>query len=100
MAPVAAEGAPEAAFTVSAARPNPVRTGGIARLALSLDRPGAVAATLVDGVGRTVRRLAEADRAAGDSPLDVSTEGLAPGIYLVVVDGPGGRRTQPVIVAR
>jgi hypothetical protein len=100
VAPVAAEGAPEAAFTVGAARPNPVRAGGTARLALSLDRPGAVAVTLVDGVGRSVRRLAEVDRAAGGASLDVSTEGLASGIYFVVVDGPGGRQAQPVTVAR
>ncbi|PAP76667.1 choice-of-anchor V domain-containing protein [Rubrivirga marina] len=98
--PVAAEGGPEAAFAVGAARPNPVRRGAAARLALSLDRPGPVAATLVDGLGRTVRQVAEAERAAGASVLAVSAAGLAPGTYFVVVDGPGGRRTQPLVVIR
>ncbi len=98
--PVAAEGGPAAAFAVGPPRPSPVRGGGAARPTLSLDRPGPVAATLVDGLGRTVRRVAEADRAAGASALTVSTRGLAPGTYFVVVDGPGGRRTQPLVVAR
>ena len=98
--PVASEAVPEAAFAVAPPRPNPVRGGGSARLALSLDRPGLVSAVLVNGLGRTIRSLTEADRAAGASGLTVPTRGLAPGTYFVVVDGPGGRRTQPLVVSR
>ena len=93
---VASAPAPEAAFRVGAPRPNPVPRGRVARLELSLDRPGAVSAVLVDGLGRTVRPLRAAR--AGVSALDVPTAGLATGTYFVVVDGPGGRRTQPVVV--
>ena len=93
---VASAPTPEAAFRVGAPRPNPVPRGRVARLELSLDRPGAVSAVLVDGLGRTVRPLRAAR--AGVSALDVPTAGLATGTYFVVVDGPGGRRTQPVVV--
>ena len=95
---VASAPAPEAAFSVGAPRPHPVPRGRAARLELSLERPGAVSAVLVDGLGRALRTLLSADRAAGTSSLDVPTAGLAPGTYFVVVDGPGGRRTRPVVV--
>lgn len=97
---VAAEASPEAAFEVSAPRPNPVRRGGVARLTLTQARAGVVTATLVDGLGRTVRRLATGERVTGRSVLSVPTAGLAAGTYFVAVDGPGGRRMQPVVVAR
>ena len=100
VAPVAEEARPEVAFTASAPRPNPIRSGGVAVLDLSLRQPGAVSVRLVDGVGRTVRLIAQAERGAGATPVTVPTYGLAAGTYFVVVEGPGGRRTVPLAVAR
>ena len=100
VAPVAGEPRPEAAFSVSAPRPNPVPAGAVAVLDLSLRQPGAVAVRLVDGLGRTVREVAQGARGPGATPVAVPTGGLAPGVYFVVVEGPGGRRTVPLAVAR
>lgn len=84
-------GAP--AFDVGGPHPNPAR-GGIVRLAV-VGADG-VAARLVDGRGRVVRDLGTSRAGA----LTVSTAGLAPGLYFVVASGPGGRRTQPLVIAR
>ena len=99
VAPVAQEPSPEALFAVSAPRPNPVRAGDVAVLDVQLGRPGPVAVRLVDGLGRTVREVGRSER-AGATPVTVSTAGLAAGLYFVVVEGPGGRRTVPLAVAR
>lgn len=90
---------PEVAFSVGDPRPNPVRAGRVAVLDLALREPGPVSVRVVDGVGRTVRHLAAA-RSTGQTPVTVPTGGLAPGTYFVVVEGPGGRRTLPLAVAR
>ena len=100
IAPTPREERPDLAFSVGAPRPNPVRAGGVAVVDLSLRRPGAVAVRVVDGLGRTVRTVAQAARAAGDTPVTVPTAGLAAGTYFVVVEGPGGRRAVPLAVAR
>ena len=100
VAPVAEEPRPEASFSVSAPRPNPVRSGQVAVLDLRLRQPGAVSVRLVDGVGRTVRQLAHVRRGAGATPVTVPTDGLAAGTYFVVVEGPGGRRAVPLAVGR
>ena len=91
-------GPAEAAFELSAPRPNPARS--YASAVLSLPRAATVAARLVDGRGRTVRELARAERRAGEQPLAFSVERLAAGTYFLVVEGGGARRTQPVVVAR
>lgn len=91
--------APEAdAFSLGAPRPNP--TYGPAVLDLHLPTPGRVVVRVVDGVGRTVRHVATGDWGAGGHAVRVPTEGLAPGTYFVVADGPGGRRAQPLVVVR
>ncbi len=100
VSPVAQEARPDLAFSVSAPHPNPVRAGTTSVLDLSLRQPGAVSVRVVDGVGRTVRRVARAERGAGATPVTIPTEGLAPGTYFVVVEGPGGRRTVALSVAR
>ena len=100
VAPVADAPRPNAAFEVGAPHPHPVRAGEAVRLDVVLDRPGGVAVRLADGLGRTVRQLADGARAAGPQTVRVETDGLAPGTYFVVVDGPGGRRSRPFIVVR
>ena len=96
----AQESRPELAFSVSAPYPNPVRRGAVSVLDLTLREPGDVSVRVVDGLGRTVRRVARAGRSVGSTPVTVPTDGLAPGTYFVVVEGPGGRQTVPLAVAR
>ncbi len=95
---VASTPAPVVAFELGAPMPNPAR--GRTRLPLQLDRPGPVTVTVVDGQGRQVRTVERRDRPAGASVVDVPTDGLAAGAYVVVVDAPGGRRTQRLVVVR
>ncbi len=98
--PTAEEARPEAAFALGAPHPNPARAGALVRLALDLRQPGAVDARLVDGTGREVRTLTREGATAAGHDLAVPTAGLAAGTYFVVVDGPGGRRVQPLQVVR
>ena len=100
VAATAAAPRPEAAFALGDPRPHPARAGQPVRLGLDLDAPGPVAVRLADGLGRTVREVARGDRAAGPGVVSVVTDGLAPGTYFVVVEGPGGRRTRPLVVVR
>jgi len=91
---------PEAAFDLGVPRPSPARAGARVRLDLSLRQSGRVRVRVVDGVGRDVRTVMDAVRPTGEGDVEVPTAGLAPGTYFVVVDGPGGRRVQPLTVVR
>ena len=55
---------------------------------------------IVDGRGRTVRTVGSAPRGAGETPLLVRTDGLAPGLYFVVAEAGALRSIQPLTVAR
>ena len=96
--PVATATAPGAAFAVGEARPQPVAAGAPARLDVRLDRAGPVSVRLVDGLGRAVSAVWDGARPAGAFAPEISTGGLAAGVYFVVVDGPGGRRARPLVV--
>lgn len=98
--PVVSEPAPAAAFSVGDPSPHPVRAGRTARLAVGLEAPGSVTVRLVDGAGRVVREVLRGDRPAGPLEVTVGTGGLATGLYFVVVEGPGGRASRPLVVAR
>ena len=97
----AADGGPGAAeaLGLSAPHPNPVRAGATV-LRLTLAAAADVRVRIVDGRGRTVRRVADERRGAGESAVTVRTAGLAPGLYFVVVETPAGRAVQPVSVVR
>jgi hypothetical protein len=96
---VAAEAGPEAAAVrLGPIAPNPVR--GTATAALTLDRPARVRARLLDVQGRTVRTVAEGERAAGASSLRVETAGLAAGAYVLEVEAAGTRVVRSLTVAR
>ena len=86
-------------FDLSAPTPNPVR-GTSARLVLTAAEAGVVSVRLVDGRGRLVRHTTTSEWAPGAHPVDVPTQGLAPGLYFVVAEGRSGTRTQPLVVAR
>ena len=83
---------------LDAPAPNPVRTE--ARSTYTLERATTVAVSLLDGRGRTVRVLESGARAAGTHVARVDIEGLAPGVYFLVVATPGGRQTRPLTVTR
>ena len=89
------------AFGLSAPHPNPVR-GASAVLRISLGEAAAVRLRLVDGRGRTVWAGTAEPRVAGESAVVVPVAGLAPGLYIVVAERPGGgeRAVRPISVVR
>ena len=93
--------APAAAprLALGAPHPNPVRAGRAA-VRLTMPEAGQAQVRVVDGRGRTVRRVADGVRAAGESSVLVATDGLAPGLYFVVVEAAGGQAVQPLTVVR
>ena len=97
---VAAEPVPEAVrFELSAPSPHPV-AGARAHVTVDMAAAGDLSLAVVDGLGRQVRDVASGPRGLGRHRLAVDAVGLAPGLYFLVAEGPGGRRTQPMVVAR
>lgn len=89
----------EVAFEAETPRPHPARAGSPSRMDIVLDRPGTLVVRLVDGLGRTVRDVVREERAAGETSVALPTD-VPPGTYFVVIEGPGGQRTQPFVVVR
>ena len=87
--PLAGERAPEAGDWLGAPAPNP--TTGDAALAVTLDAPGPVRATVLDLRGREVARV-DAQLGAGARALTLPTAGLPAGAYVVRVQA--GDRVQ------
>jgi hypothetical protein len=82
----AGEPLPSAVRTLSAPTPNP--SSGRARLVLRLPTPEHVTATVVDAIGRTVQTVYDGEAGAeADVALDVDATRLAPGVYVVRVQG-------------
>ncbi len=95
----AGEGGTAAVTSLSAPRPNPAT--GSASLTLRLATPERVTATVVDALGRTVATLFDGEAAAGtDLSLDVDASRLAPGVYVVRVQGATFAETRRLTVAR
>jgi dipeptidyl aminopeptidase/acylaminoacyl peptidase len=63
--------------------PNPADQS--ARIEFSLATAGHVDLLLADLLGRPVSRLLDEDKPAGDNQIQVSTAGLSPGIYMVIL---------------
>ena len=85
--------------TLTAPRPNPAT----ARASLTLRLPAAehVRATVVDALGRTVATLYDAEAPAGaDVALDIDTARLAPGVYVVRVQGASFTESRRLTVVR
>ena len=76
--------------------PNPAR--GDVRIRVEVDQPGAVRLDVVDALGRRVARLADGVWSAGGR--DVAVSGLAPGVYLAVLDADGRRQSVRFTVVR
>ena len=101
LAPAATPTAPVAlaATTVSAAYPNP--STARARLDVHAGTAQRVAADVYDALGRRVARAFEGDLGAGArATVSVDTGALAPGLYVVRVEGETFRETRRVVVTR
>lgn len=83
---------------VASVWPNPVRTR--AKVAVTLDTPGRVTATVYDVLGRRVRTVYDASVRSGTITLNLTTKSLASGLYLLRVQTPGGASTRRFMVAR
>ena len=96
---VASEGGAAATgLRVLAPRPNPSRT--TAEVSVEVDAPQHVRATLVDALGRRVAVLHDAATPAGTLTLRTSVAGLAPGVYVLRVEGATAVVTRAVTVVR
>ena len=71
------------ALSISEARPNPV--SGIANVDYTITNAGIVRIELTDMIGRTVSTLFEGNVSAGTYSVEVSAEGLAAGMYQIVI---------------
>ena len=96
---VATEGAALLATALGAPRPNPAH--GRTTVDVTLAQAGRVTLRVVDVLGREVARLLDAaPRAAGTHSVTWRTGDLGSGTYLLVLEGPEGRATRPVVVVR
>lgn len=98
--PVASEASgPEAGYTLSAVWPNPMTER--AALTLSVDRPQHVRVELVDALGRCVQTLHDGLATPGRTvPLHAEVDDLAPGVYVVHVQGETFTTTRSLTLAR
>ena len=71
------------AVSISDARPNPV--SGVANFEYTINTSGIVRVELTDMIGRVVSTIFEGSVSAGTHGLEVSAEGLAAGMYQIVI---------------
>jgi len=86
------------ALTLDAAYPNPFRTS--TTVSYQLDAPADVRLAVYDVLGRRVAMLAEGRTPAGDHRATFEAQGLASGVYLVVLEADGQRASRKVMVVR
>ncbi|MEM6327524.1 MAG: T9SS type A sorting domain-containing protein [Bacteroidota bacterium] len=86
-----------ATFALGPVSPNPTR--GDARLPVTLPEAGEVTVTVVNATGRLVASVRQTTT-AGSHRLAVPTAGLAPGVYVVRVQAPGGVASRRLTVVR
>ena len=95
--PVSVDLGARGGLSVSGPWPNPTR--GQSTLRLTAPTAQRVRAVVLDPLGRTVAVVFDGV-VAGTAEVPVYTSGLAPGAYLVRVDGAGSTDTRGVVVAR
>jgi hypothetical protein len=95
---VATEGGPPVGATALAAFPNPASDA--VTLALTLDRPRSLTATVYDVLGRRVALLHEGPLPAGDHRFSFDTSALPAGMYYVRVGGGRVHATASVTIIR
>lgn len=86
------------ALRVGAPAPHPAAHA--TTLAIETARPGTLAVTLYDALGREARRFDLGERAAGSHTAALDVAALAPGLYVAVVEGAGARVAVRLTVAR
>jgi hypothetical protein len=67
---------------------------------LELESEQQVRAIVIDGTGRRVREGMTKRLSAGSATLDIAIDGLASGMYWIVVESPFGSDTAPIVIAR
>jgi hypothetical protein len=86
-------------LAIGEARPNPV--SGIANVDYTINAPGFVRVELTDMIGRTVSTIFEGNvSSAGTYSLEVSAEGLAAGMYQIVIKSGDSVATRSLQVVR
>lgn len=98
-----APGGPRAIAHFAAPQPNPVRAGTSTHLRFGLATGGAVLLTVFDAQGREVCELLRGSFEPGEHGVTLATHRedgrrLAPGLYLVRLEGPGLAATRRVLV--
>ncbi len=83
---------------LSPVSPNPVR-GGRAQSRLRLGAPERIEVYVADVLGRRAQSL-YSGMASGDMPLEVNSDRLAPGVYVLRVEGDRTRLSRPFVVTR
>ncbi len=96
--PSEAEAPASQTATLGASFPNPVRRW--AAVPYEVAAPGPVRLAVYDVLGREVAVLVEGDRPAGPAEARLDASALAAGVYVVVLQTPGGRATRTLTVAR
>lgn len=97
--PVASAPAPHAlAAELDPPAPNPVRLRS--EVAFRLPEAGVVTLSAFDATGRLVARLADGLHAPGEHRATFDASGLAPGVYVLRLETPGGARTVQATVVR
>jgi hypothetical protein len=91
-------GAPAARVELGAPAPNPV--AGTATLRYTLAEPAVVSLTVLDALGREVRRLVDAPTAAGAHEARFDAAGLPAGVYVVRLTAGGASAVRRVTVVR
>ena len=81
-----------------APRPNPAR--GVAAVQVELGEAQDIRAALYDALGRRVLDLHDGAAPAGPLALRLDVSALAPGVYVVRVEGARTVRTQTITVVR
>jgi hypothetical protein len=93
-----AEGGPGgSALTLDTAQPNPVR--GVSTVSFALPEAGSARLALYDVMGRELAVLVDEQLGAGGHMVTVDASVLAPGVYVLRLEGDAGAVTQRVVIA-
>ena len=89
----------DAALAVGAVYPNP--TAGTARITVEVDAAQRVRTAVYDALGREVSVAFDAPMTPGDERIvELGTAGLAPGVYVVRVQGETFAQSRQLVIAR
>ncbi len=87
-------------FALHPSHPNPAMTSGNVIVSFTVPVETGLVIGLVDAAGRSVRTLFDGTHPAGAGSLTMSTDGLVPGGYFVVLSSGSTRLSQRLVVTR